>query len=104
MSTGFATGQPADRFPRPQIGLDVPLIDSARAMAAAAPPAEPEPLERERKALQADLAALSSRCRVRFAPQSGHNIHLEDPAFVVAAIHELVSGSNSEHSGAIHGR
>ncbi len=175
-----ATGRP---FPEPRIGLDVALIDSAQAMAAAAPPAEAEPLEppldrlpagakeswrwaegqpllqlatraeldwspeelarmhqerlanratldslplivlgrttggypdgmsipadsleRERKALQADLAALSSRGRVRFAPQSGHNIHLEDPAFVVAAIHELVSGSSSEHSRAIHGR
>ncbi|HTO72858.1 MAG TPA: alpha/beta hydrolase, partial [Gemmatimonadales bacterium] len=48
-------------------------------------------LERERRALQADLAALSKRGRLTFVSQSGHNIHVEDPAAVIAAIHELVA-------------
>lgn len=48
-------------------------------------------LERERRALVADLAALSNRGEVRIAPHSGHNIHLEEPEFVVAAISDVVS-------------
>ena len=47
-------------------------------------------LERERRALMADLAALSHRGEVRYAPHSGHNIHLEDPDFVVTAIRDVV--------------
>ena len=46
-------------------------------------------LERERRALQSDLAALSSNGQLRYAAHSGHNIHLEDPDFVVAAIREV---------------
>lgn len=48
-------------------------------------------LERERRALQADLAELSHRGRLTFVPQSGHNIHLEHPAAVIAAIRDLVA-------------
>ena len=47
-------------------------------------------LEELRRAQQADLAGLSSRGTLRFAPDAGHNIHLEDPAFTVQAIHDVV--------------
>ena len=43
-------------------------------------------LERERRALVADLAALSSKGRVIYAKHAGHNIHLEDPELVVSAV------------------
>lgn len=47
-------------------------------------------LERERLALQADLAALSNRGRLVVANHSGHNIHLDDPALVIASVHDVV--------------
>ena len=47
-------------------------------------------LERERRTLQKDLAALSRRGKLVFADSSGHNIHLEDPELVVRAIHEVI--------------
>jgi pimeloyl-ACP methyl ester carboxylesterase len=47
-------------------------------------------LERERRALQADLAALSRRGTLQYVSQSGHNIHLEQPDVVIAAIRELI--------------
>jgi len=48
-------------------------------------------LEKERRELQADLARLSRHGKLIFAPNSGHNIHLEDPALVIRSIRELVS-------------
>ena len=50
-------------------------------------------LEQERKALMADLAALSTKGRLEFAKASGHNIHLEDPALVVSAIREVITAA-----------
>jgi plasmid stability protein len=47
-------------------------------------------LERERRGLQTDLARLSRRGVIEFAANSGHNIHLEGPRMVVAAIRRLV--------------
>jgi pimeloyl-ACP methyl ester carboxylesterase len=47
-------------------------------------------LESERKALQKDLALLSSAGRLVVAPASGHNIHLEDPDLVIRSIREIV--------------
>jgi pimeloyl-ACP methyl ester carboxylesterase len=46
----------------------------------------PAQLEEERTRLQADLAALSTSGAVTVAPNAGHNIHLEDPPWVAAAI------------------
>lgn len=54
-------------------------------------------LERERRALQADLAALSHRGTLRYAAHSGHNIHIEDPNLVVEAIRDVVAKSGSRH-------
>jgi pimeloyl-ACP methyl ester carboxylesterase len=50
-----------------------------------------EELERERRALQADLARLSHQGKLIFAERSGHNIHLEDPGFVIRSIREVVN-------------
>jgi pimeloyl-ACP methyl ester carboxylesterase len=50
----------------------------------------PEVLEKERRDLQADLALLSTRGRLVFAKNAGHNLHLEDPQLVVNAIREVV--------------
>jgi len=50
-------------------------------------------LERERRDLQQDLAALSTRGRLIYAPRSGHNIHLEDPDLVVRVIRDAVSSA-----------
>ncbi len=47
-------------------------------------------LERERRALAADLARLSSRGQLIFAGHSGHNIHLEDPDLVIRSVQEIV--------------
>jgi hypothetical protein len=49
-----------------------------------------ERLEELRREQQADLARLSTSGSVRFAPASGHNIHVEDPTFVTQAIREVV--------------
>jgi pimeloyl-ACP methyl ester carboxylesterase len=54
-------------------------------------------LEEERKALQADLARLSRNGKVVYAPNSGHNIHLEDPELVIRTIREVVNKSR-EHN------
>ena len=51
-------------------------------------------LDAERRALQADLAALSSHGRLVFAPSSGHNIHIEDPELVIRSIHEIVRSTS----------
>ncbi len=55
----------------------------------------PEALERERRSLMADLAGLSHRGKLRFARHSGHNIHLEDPGFVITAIHDVTLDAGS---------
>jgi pimeloyl-ACP methyl ester carboxylesterase len=47
-------------------------------------------LEQLRRSQQADLAKLSRTGSLRFAPHAGHNIHLEDPGFVVQAIRDVV--------------
>jgi len=63
----------------------MPLVVLARTKTTPA-----DTLEPERQALMADLAALSTQGRLEYAPHSGHNIHLEDPALVVRAIREVV--------------
>jgi pimeloyl-ACP methyl ester carboxylesterase len=84
----------ARRTDRATLG-DLPLVVLARThgdypsgMAIGA-----DSLERERRALAADLARLSRRGRLVFAPHAGHNIHLEDPALVVQAIGEVVAAA-----------
>lgn len=43
-------------------------------------------LESERRRLMSDLAILSTKGKLIYAKHSGHNIHIEDPNLVVAAI------------------
>ena len=50
-------------------------------------------LERERRALQADLARLSTRGQLSFVANSGHNIHVEAPDAVVKAIETVIGES-----------
>jgi pimeloyl-ACP methyl ester carboxylesterase len=52
-------------------------------------------LEKERRFFQADLAALSRRGTLTYAPRSGHNIHLEDPDLVVRSIHSIVTAARA---------
>ena len=54
-------------------------------------------LERERRNLVADLARLSSRGKVVYAANSGHNIHLEDPDLVVSSILEIIAASRHHY-------
>ena len=62
-------------------------------------------LERERQALMADLAALSTRGRLEYAQASGHNIHIEEPELVVHAIREcLPRAARSDRPGDGRGR
>ncbi len=51
-----------------------------------------EALERERRDLQLDLSHLSTRGRLVYARNSGHNIHLEDPNLVVDSIRQMIEG------------
>ncbi|HXI21075.1 MAG TPA: alpha/beta hydrolase [Gemmatimonadales bacterium] len=78
---------------------DLPLIVLARTSGGYADGMDisADSLERERRALQSDLAALSRRGVLRYAPHSGHNIHLEDPAFVIAAIRDVVAAVRKSH-------
>jgi hypothetical protein len=73
---------------------DTPLIVLARTVGgyASGMNISADSLERERRGLQTDLAKLSRRGVIEFAPNSGHNIHLEDPRMVVSAIRRLVEG------------
>ncbi|HEY2854358.1 MAG TPA: alpha/beta hydrolase [Gemmatimonadaceae bacterium] len=64
----------------------IPLVVLARTKTAAA-----DTLERERQALMADLATLSTRGRLEYAPASGHNIHIEDAELVARAIRECLT-------------
>lgn len=70
---------------------NLPLIVLARTEGGypAGMEASPEELEQERRRLQADLAALSTRGELRFAARAGHNLHLEDPDLVVDAIRQV---------------
>jgi pimeloyl-ACP methyl ester carboxylesterase len=52
-------------------------------------------LEKERRHFQADLAGLSRRGTLTYAPHSGHNIHLEDPDLVVRSIHSVVTAARA---------
>jgi pimeloyl-ACP methyl ester carboxylesterase len=52
-------------------------------------------LEPERQALQSQLAQLSTRGRQVVAPDSGHHVHIDAPAVVVAAIREIIAAGTS---------
>jgi pimeloyl-ACP methyl ester carboxylesterase len=71
---------------------DMPLVVLARAHGGYADgmSISADSLERERRSLQADLAALSTRGELSYVDRAGHNIHLDNPARVVDAIRAVV--------------
>jgi pimeloyl-ACP methyl ester carboxylesterase len=71
---------------------DLPLIVLARTNGGYADGMDipADSLERERRALMADLAHLSRRGILIYAAHAGHSIHLEDPGLVVQSIREVV--------------
>jgi pimeloyl-ACP methyl ester carboxylesterase len=70
----------------------IPLIVLARTQGgfASGMSISADSLEKIRRAQQADLAKLSRNGELRFAPNAGHNIHVEDPGFVAQAILDVV--------------
>jgi len=61
-------------------------------------------LERERRRLAADLAALSTSGRLAFAKASGHNIHIEDPGLVVTSIQSVLQQARTRAGRRTTGR
>ena len=72
---------------------DLPLVVLARSTGAYPDGMQisADSLERERLALQADLAKLSHRAGIIVAPHAGHNIHLDDPGLVIASVRDVVN-------------
>ncbi len=52
-------------------------------------------LEKQRLILQNDLAHLSTNSKHIIDKNSGHNIHLEDPATVISAIEQVINSSKT---------
>jgi pimeloyl-ACP methyl ester carboxylesterase len=77
---------------------NIPLIvlrhDQAQPMMAS--PEVTAALEETFTRLQQEMAALSSRGKLVVAKQSGHAIHLDQPALVVAAIREVVAAAPAQ--------
>ena len=76
---------------------DIPLIVLARTSGGyeSGMSVSADSLERERRLLAADLAALSTSGQLVFAKASGHNIHIEDPDLVVNSIRSDVQHARS---------
>ncbi len=83
----------AERVNRRSSLGDIPLVVLARGNGGYADgmSISADSLERERWALQSDLAHLSSRGRLMFVKNAGHNIHVEAPAIVIDAIRDVVN-------------
>jgi pimeloyl-ACP methyl ester carboxylesterase len=58
-------------------------------------------LDQERREEQAELTHLSRNSKQIIAEHSGHNIHLEDPALVVQAIHAVVDAARGKSKMAV---
>ena len=70
---------------------NIPLIVLARGDGGYAGMPDAVELENERLNLQADLAKLSTNSKLIIDKNSGHNIHLEDPAVVIDAIKQVIT-------------
>jgi pimeloyl-ACP methyl ester carboxylesterase len=79
---------------------DLPLVVLARTVGGyeSGMAISADSLERERRHWMADLAALSRRGKLIYAPKSGHNIHLEDPDLVVRAIRLVTAAAAPNRS------
>jgi pimeloyl-ACP methyl ester carboxylesterase len=69
---------------------NIPLIVLSRGNGGYSGLADSATLETERIQLQKDLAHLSTNSKIIFDKNSGHNIHLEDPALVIDAIKQVI--------------
>jgi pimeloyl-ACP methyl ester carboxylesterase len=68
---------------------DIPLIVLSRAHGGYEGMADSSELETERLKLQEVLAHLSTNSKHIIDKNSGHNIHLEDPALVIESIRQV---------------
>ncbi len=69
---------------------DIPLIVLSKGYGNYSGLADSAELEKQRLALQTELSHLSSNSKHLVDKNSGHNIHLEDPAIVIHAIEEVI--------------
>ena len=77
---------------------DVPLVVISRGEGGYpdTPEVSGKQLDQERREEQAELTHLSHNSKQIIAEHSGHNIHLEDPALVVQAIHAVVDAARGK--------
>ena len=77
---------------------DIPLIVLTRGSGGYDGRADSAELETERLRTQADLARLSTNSRHIIDKNSGHNIHVEDPAVVIGAIRDVfIAAKKNKH-------
>jgi pimeloyl-ACP methyl ester carboxylesterase len=69
---------------------NIPLMVLSRGNGGYSGLADSTALEAERIQLQKDLTHLSTNSKIIFDNNSGHNIHLEDPALVIDAIKQVI--------------
>jgi pimeloyl-ACP methyl ester carboxylesterase len=72
---------------------DLPLIVLTRGKGGFEGRSDSLELERERLEAQAQLAKLSRNSKHVIVQNSGHNIHVEDPAIVIEAINEVINSA-----------
>ena len=75
---------------------NIPLVVLSRSNGGYSGLADSAVLESERIQLQKDLAHLSTNSKIIFDKNSGHNIHLEDPALVIDAIRQVISAYKTD--------
>jgi pimeloyl-ACP methyl ester carboxylesterase len=74
---------------------DIPLIVLSRGNGGYSGMPDSAQLEDERLKLQIDLSHLSTNSKHVIDKNSGHNIHLEDPALVIDAINQVIHASKT---------
>lgn len=74
---------------------DIPLIVISKGKGNYSGSPDSVALEKQRLDLQNDLTHLSTNSKHIIDRNSGHNIHLEDPAIVIDAIRQVINSSNT---------
>jgi pimeloyl-ACP methyl ester carboxylesterase len=69
---------------------DIPLIVISKGKGYYSGMPDSTELEKQRLELQNELAHLSTNAKLIVDKNSGHNIHLEDPAIVIQAIEDVL--------------